>query len=112
MSPADAAGKYQDCSELLSQAIDDAELLAIYVSRNGMHVRRDGETVTPAKSEFGLKISQCVFCELALAGTGFVFPNRSSSNLKLSVHVGKDSLELGIVSEDIQYRIVEPKLDL
>jgi hypothetical protein len=47
MSPADAGEKYQDCSELLSQAVRDAELLAIYVSRNGMHVSRDGQTVTP-----------------------------------------------------------------
>jgi hypothetical protein len=47
MSPAGVAGKYQDCSELLSQAVRDAQLLAIYMSRNGMHVRRDGQTVTP-----------------------------------------------------------------
>jgi hypothetical protein len=32
---------------LLSQAVRDAELLAIHVSRNGMHVSRDGQTVTP-----------------------------------------------------------------
>jgi len=44
----DAEEKGQnDCSELLSQAVSDAELLAIYVSRNGMHVSRDGQTVTP-----------------------------------------------------------------
>jgi hypothetical protein len=36
-----------DCSELLSQAVKDAESLAIYVSRNGMHVSRDGQAVTP-----------------------------------------------------------------
>ena len=43
-----AEEKYQnDCSELLSQAVSDAELLAIYVSRNGMHVSRDGKAVTP-----------------------------------------------------------------
>jgi len=36
-----------DCSELLSKAVEDAESLAIYVSRNGMHVSRDGQAVTP-----------------------------------------------------------------
>ena len=34
------------CSPM-HQAVSDAELLAIYVSRNGMHVSRDGKAVTP-----------------------------------------------------------------
>ena len=37
----------EKCSKLLSKAVDDAESLAIYVSRNGMHVSRDGKAVTP-----------------------------------------------------------------
>jgi hypothetical protein len=46
--PANTAENYpKDCSELLFQAVCDAELLAIYVSRNGMHVSRDGQPVTP-----------------------------------------------------------------
>jgi hypothetical protein len=47
-SQSNAEEKDQNCcSELLSQAVSDAELLAIYVSRNGMHVGRDGKAVTP-----------------------------------------------------------------
>ena len=46
-SPDHAEKNKKDCSELLSQAVCDAELLAIYVSRNGMHVSRDGQAVTP-----------------------------------------------------------------
>jgi hypothetical protein len=46
--PANTAEKHpKDCSELLFRAVCDAELLAIYVSRNGMHVSRDGQPVTP-----------------------------------------------------------------
>jgi hypothetical protein len=42
-----AEEKYQnDCGALLAQAVSDAELLAVYVSRNGMHVGRDGKAVT------------------------------------------------------------------
>jgi hypothetical protein len=47
-SPVNAAEKCKkERNELLSQAVGDAELLAIYLSRNGMSVNRDGKDVTP-----------------------------------------------------------------
>jgi hypothetical protein len=46
---------------------------------------------------------------LALSGSGFVFPNRPSSNVNFLLQVRQDGLELGVIFEDIQDGVVEPE---
>ena len=49
------------------------------------------------------------YARLTLSGCAFVFPNRLPSNLKFLFQVVQESVELGIILEDMQDRIFEPE---